>query len=740
MSTLSYAQTFTSEVTHLGNVYAIKVEENKDHDFDVFITNETNASLSKKIVIIKERITEALFEKKITEQFDSISANYIFKNTMIDSLNIKTDLIGTYQNFIPDDIYLELLISMKPNKEVLINQFIKKLDTKGVIVDSLIVITMNSINNKPAYKIIFNGKETLEKQYTNEKELFKQIDSLIINKPIILSSFYSEKDLKAALITDLSNPNSAKLAVLYKDAVTNDSYRFIGNYQAEKSSTLYEASIKQYMKDNYFVLRFCSNNETKCQYTIKLDLNVSLRKFEQAVDRIVVKGEELITSDRTLLYAKCIEKNEKAVIAKAQAPMQKEIDALVLQIENSETEYSGVLKLNESVSIYEFENKWYGGDKKDTLIVKLFKPKYATVRFFNNRAKNIVVVGDIIDENDKIISEEVSINFSYSIPLRAFTDTNNRTTIYEKTEVLGCIYYKDIFNYYPYEEKFNFAVKNKEYHVTAGDTVKVEQRHLADYFTPVIFSDFLGLNSSSENGLIIAEGNARIPLWIRNWTYWTWIPAIRTNVNVSLYNGFDDSSRAITIENNRAYDATKDTLNIFDYVKFSNINAGLSLDLVNFEMKGLSTDVSFGAGLRYYRAAFKYTNTNATEKDDISTDQLNALAPEINLNFQIRPQTNFGADLNFAYSWLHARGTKNNMEVNVEPSTNKDKRMLRVNLDLYSKVNPDKTNDGIYGRIGGYYHIATKDFYPQIMVGYATNLSSFINKFKKEDENKKNTK
>ena len=52
---------------------------------------------------------------------------------------------------------------------------------------------------------------------------------------------------------------------------------------------------------------------------------------------------------------------------------------------------------------------------------------------------------------------------------------------------IGNLRYNDVFNYYPYQGKFNYAVKNKEYHIEAGDTVKVEQRKLADYFTPVIF-------------------------------------------------------------------------------------------------------------------------------------------------------------------------------------------------------------------------------------------------------------
>jgi len=749
LSSIGYGQTFKSKLTHLGNDFTVKVEEDQKHQFEVFITNDSNDGASKKI-LIKGGVTESFFVKSITDQFNTLSSNYIFNSETIDSLNIKVASIVSYKAALSNDVYHELLGNMKPNKKTLekafsakikykdFNSFVNVLDNSVVNIDSL-VITKNTVNDKPVYKITFKGKDIIEKKFTNENELFEKFDSLRIVRPIILSSFYGKSDIQKVLNTDLIAVNRKKLATLYRDAISKDTYKFVGSYIVDSSLNAYEVSVKRNMKENYFVLRFCNDTLPDCSYSFKQVLNISHEKFQLEVNRIVksmVKTDTLAAADITFLYTNIILKNEKAVIVKAQAPIQKELDSLLYQIENAKTEYSGVLKLNESVEIYTFKKNIIGFKKmKNTPISQKFKPKYATIRFFNNRAQNIVVVGDVIDANDEIVSEEVSVNFSWGIPIRSFNSRLNFISIVDKDgNDLGLMNYNDLFSYYPYKEKFNYAVKNTEYRVEAGKTIKVEQRRLADYFTPIIFSDFLGLNNSSENGLIIAEAKARIPLWIFNLRRVTLFPSIRADVNVSLYNGFDDSSRTITREGTGDFDAMLDSneISAFDYVKFANVNANLSLDLANFEMKGLSTDASFGVGIRYYRAAFKYTNTDAAGKDDVLSDQLNALAPEVNLNFQIRPQTNFGADLNVAYSWLNARGAKNNTEVSV-PNSYKDKAMLRLNLDLYSKVSPDKTNGGIYGRIGGYYHLETKDFYPQIMIGYATNLSSFVNKFKKED-------
>ena len=65
-----------------------------------------------------------------------------------------------------------------------------------------------------------------------------------------------------------------------------------------------------------------------------------------------------------------------------------------------------------------------GKKKCEKIEVAVFKPTHASIRFFNNRAKEIVVVGDI-HQDDKERNEHVSINFSWSIPFRDFNETTN---------------------------------------------------------------------------------------------------------------------------------------------------------------------------------------------------------------------------------------------------------------------------------------------------------------------------
>uniref|UniRef100_UPI00288B3AF8 hypothetical protein n=1 Tax=Xanthomonas sp. WCS2017Noco2-62 TaxID=3073640 RepID=UPI00288B3AF8 len=59
---------------------------------------------------------------------------------------------------------------------------------------------------------------------------------------------------------------------------------------------------------------------------------------------------------------------------------------------------------------------------------------------------------------------------------------------------------------------------------------------------------------------------------------------------------------------------------------------------------------------------------------------------------------------------------------------------LYVVSNFYTKLNDKETKSGLYFRLGLNYDFYSYDVAPQIMVGYATNLTSFINKFKKKDE------
>lgn len=428
---------------------------------------------------------------------------------------------------------------------------------------------------------------------------------------------------------------------------------------------------------------------------------------------------------------------KKMVDEKTKEDKQK-LSELIEKIENLETQYSGVIKLNKTIRTY--LNKKVE-DCNKLLKIKICKKKMieqsekfvikdAHLRFFNNKLKDVVIVGYL--ENNPDIEFRV-LNISYSIPMRSFNNSTQYLPISPNDDDAKGLYINinDVFDYDKLDS-YNYSVRNKEYNLNAGETIKIEERRLMDYFTAVIFSDFLGLNNNSTNALIQAEGRIKIPIWISNIKKKSIFNALSADVNATIYNGFDDSSRFIEpIEVITDGDKTSFLINNFDYIKNNNINAGINLGLFNWEWKGLYTEFNFGYGLRYFRAGLRHTIVN-DGVDNVKTFQLNALSHELVANFEIRPQLNFGADLNFAFNWLNGRGATDDVTIIMnQDNNNDDKSVLRVQLNLYSKLNPDKTNDGIYARIGGFYHLGAKDFFPQILVGYATNLSTFVNKFKK---------
>ncbi len=726
------AQEVTRSLLHLGNKFEVKIEHSKNNLFMVYITNTTNDG-SAKNKSISNTFTEAEFQKWVAKEFDKLIKNYTFSTKTIQSLQLSKEQVNELDK-ITDDIYK----NFTPVKDTLVVRFKKDVEY-GSFNDFKIKIDNGDYKKgKNSYYLIdkkdskyYINIDTLN--FTNEKEFFEQLNIATSKDTAkIYKHLYPKEELKKAVNKEFSKVNFQKTAALHKGSFKNDGFQFIGNYSAEDATkVVYATEILQEAKNKFFTLRFCSNKEdTACINTIKLDFDVSKEKLKSVINESL--NPDITEEEHIVLYLKCQTLNNDVYDKVIKAPVQKEVDSLINLIENERTKYSGILKLNSEAKIYKKPKT-----ENFTLISiedtnKKFIPAYASVRFFNKRANNIVLVGNVVDSSGEVIQEQVSVNFQWSIPIRSFNSNLNSISIVDsKGKTIGHINYNEVFQYYPYEEKFNYAVKNKEYRVTANDSVKIEQRKLANYFNPIIFSDFLGLTPGSENGLLFAEGRVNIPMWIFNVRKTSFFTALRADINLSLYNGFNDTSRAITKTSTTAINlANPVDVNLFDHVKFANVMAGISLDVFNLELKGLSTDISLGGGVRYYRAALNHTQTNTTGADIITTDQLNALAPELNINFQIRPQTNFGADLNLSYSWLNARGSRNDTPINILGDT-KDKRMFRLNLDIFSKINPDNSNGGVYGRIGGFYSIASKDFYPQIMVGYATNLSSFVNKFKK---------
>ncbi|MEL7122716.1 MAG: hypothetical protein AAFO07_24935, partial [Bacteroidota bacterium] len=61
-------------------------------------------------------------------------------------------------------------------------------------------------------------------------------------------------------------------------------------------------------------------------------------------------------------------------------------------------------------------------------------------------------------------------------------------------------------------------------------------------------------------------------------------------------------------------------------------------------------------------------------------------------------------------------------------NTTNNSANIKVMANLYTLVNPNSRKSGLFFRLGGHYDTGNFKLFPQMMLGYATNLTSFINR------------
>lgn len=508
-------------------------------------------------------------------------------------------------------------------------------------------------------------------------------------------------------------------------AFSQNSYELFGNFISE--STPYEAKIKTTKtqeKITSFKIQICKTS-TECEESIEIVNNFDQETFISAMRSTMKKSK---MAGATFVLKPEVELQWKNIYYNLMKDFNKK-EVLTELYDLQDIEYGGRLKMNKELIKLKSE---------DSIVQYLyFAPKYASVRLFNNKINSISVVGNILDSSGTIIKEEATLfNSKYSIPFRStIVDRNNYSAKIYTTRGTDHYYYiecNDLLDYKPFENNYSYSLKNKEYEIKVDEELKVEKRGLYDYFTAIIFSDFLGFNNEGGNSILQAEGRARIPLNYVNFGRFNSPEYMEAYLNASIYNGQEEGSGFIEFN-------VKDNLkNIssFELLRKNNVEAGLNIGVGSFEWKGTSTNWILDYGIQMYRTKFR------TIKDTITTNyQLYSISHGPRLKIEIRPQINFGADVNFGLLGLKYSGA--NKDLDIIEGRNFRKEILKDNgtfyntlfltTNFYTKLSPNDGNGGLYFRLGGYYDFYTKNIAPQVMVGYATNLTTFINKFKKND-------
>lgn len=733
-TTYSFSQTENVNFDYFGNPIKVSLQRKDSGGFSATIVNSDSGDA--KVINLSEDVTISTFTDNVYAQIKSITPKFKFKLSSDIQIELANSTL-TYDDVIsvlkPDKYKKILRSKFNYNADTTLEKYLSDITDTGKPLfnpaDNYI-IKKNTVGDVKKLQLMYPESGSLD--ITTEDNLLTSLSTtsnLAFNQKYILSDADYKKMVPSPI--DLNSKNRTLLQELFLKISGQDDYKLINNLLI--NNIIYAVKVKSETDKKLFILKVCKPDMT-CLLAPQMMYGIEWEKFKR--DFTAFMSSPLPTGfaengtipeyELHLIYNECAALNNDAMIASKIKPFQDKIESLTKEIENLAPKFSGILSVNKSIPVYA------SSDYKTPVADKLFTIEYATIHFFNNKGKHILVVGSYNNQKFKIE------NYYHSVRLAAFNESHEYIPI-SRADNRGEGYYlnfNDIFDYEASDNNFGSAVRNSDYRVEPGKSVKIEERKLADYFTAVIFSDFLGLNSENANALIQAEGRVKIPLWISNKSFVSMISAISADVNASIYNGFDENSRSITPLNApngvASSELTMLRINNFDYVKNNNLNAGINLDIFNFEMQRLSTDLNLGYGLRYYRAGVKY-NINEPTGDIQKKYQLNALSHEIYANFEIRPQVNFGGDLNIGLNWINARGSVKDIPIEYNVDDNQDDRtVIRVQLNLYSKINPEKSNDGIYARVGGFYHLGAKDFYPQIMVGYATNLSSFVNVFKKK--------
>ena len=457
------------------------------------------------------------------------------------------------------------------------------------------------------------------------------------------------------------------------------------------------------------------------------------------------------------------EKNETKAIAAAEKDRSTEINErvnevrteLAIQLENLKRENSGIMTLKGSVKV-PYCDSIKCSDEQPRKELE-FKPKSVWFKTDFYRVSDIRIDGHLfLNPKDSIPYSLVNTKFGFSID-GLIGGNNKRYWIEEEQlEINGQTCYNakffigEILDYQPKEGTFSKFFANQEYEIPSPDSIAIiKKRSINDFISATIFTDAFGFIDEAPNNVLQTEVTAYIPLNRRNFKIWNWLPEMSGTFNISLINGFGENGKFVkpnfvqeskiteTVDSlgNPDFDtAFVDVgyLNAVDFLRNSDIDFNWRFKVLTLEMKRWSTFFNLELGYRLFRARVD-VNIDPVE---VETRSKFIHSPELNLSFHIRPDWILGANVQAGihYFTTFQRGLPDVLEFeinDIEGDKAENRWVFRNEFNAYAYIS-SKRKSGVFFRYRGY-HGFTKfgvrqktQYYPTILIGYATNLAALI--------------
>jgi hypothetical protein len=384
----------------------------------------------------------------------------------------------------------------------------------------------------------------------------------------------------------------------------------------------------------------------------------------------------------------------------------------------------------------------------------------ARVQIDDNKIFDISFDADIYDNNKRLIRRLNTIsNNSYSLSFKGLNNREFLRTIERESYAERELYegfgfnYGDIINYSPRNSDFTPIVKNGNYELSIDSAVVIYRRRYSDYLSFRTFLDPLGFLGKNPNGFAQLEGDAIIPVNLRNVKRHTWLPEVHANFSYIYNNSINSEVRQAIAQR-----LANDSFRVFDpssqqfITKTDSSNYFYNLDIIrnayyqlyarasiySIEIKRQNSILHFGIGVHVLGAKVASVSDTAT---------YHKLIPEINLKWVLRPDNIFGADINCAIGYLGNVHRANNSPLAISNASFLWQNAWAIphELNIYVLTGGKESKGGLFFRYSGWWayysklakniddrllastaQIRKSGYFPQVLVGYSTNLSTMV--------------
>ena len=555
---LGFSQTATTTLSlpNLKNEFKIKFDKNVNDDIDVQITDSENSA----VIIPLSLKSDDPISKVVAEIYKKIgetTTNYSFKigkpaGDVVLKITVVPGTASTHTDFLnaiaalPEADFIKLvkpktLFNNDTPPTTYSNYLLSKIPNSGneiVVFDGSVTIKFKRdaagiVNLEDAGTLKISDVQGEAAFYTSFFTTY-HMDTTTIG-----SFMFTTTNFAAVKTIDFNtNVNTNKLEETYKAVAGKSDFDFVNNYDIKNTLTATTAShtvsIKTNLKDHNFILKFCDEAHN-CNSTSAIGFSDERSKFIKKVGdwlKTINTNYTMEEADLAELFGKIKTYNETKNSDENTKKTTATLKSIADQLDNAEKRYAGIISIEKRVPVYRNKDwDWNYKAVKDTMFV--LKDTANCIVFFNNKIKLIQIEGSLTSNPDKNF---VTSNLQYSVPLRAMNTSTHYIPISPNdSDAYGFyININDLLTYSKNVKTTSNSIKNADYSIEPGKPKRVEQRRLMDFFTGILFSDVLGVNSDKPNNLVIAEGRIKMPIWLRNYGYSSFLNFLNADFNVPL--------------------------------------------------------------------------------------------------------------------------------------------------------------------------------------------------------------